>query len=171
VAKEKEARTWATEDAGRLRDWRKGILHPDTKRSASYARRLEGLAGRVEMFWDLVRQRIKLSEDKIRRHIDVWGDTGLPDADDSASREEILAALEAVGAPYWRLKTLMDAWCALWFWPLEHANLLDGTAAEYGQSATSVSRIEEKLVPEEEPLVDERTIPFYHPFVVQKRER
>ncbi|MBO3741622.1 class I SAM-dependent DNA methyltransferase [Actinoplanes flavus] len=154
VAKEKEARTWATEDAARLRDWRRGILHPDTKRAASYARRLEGLAGRVEMFWDLVRQRIKLSEDKIRRHIEVWGATGLPDADDSALREEILAALEAVGAPYWRLKTLMDAWCALWFWPLEHANLLDGTAPEYGQSATSVSRIEEKLVPEEDPLVD-----------------
>ncbi|SDT11706.1 hypothetical protein SAMN04489716_2558 [Actinoplanes derwentensis] len=137
VSKEKEARAWAPEDAARLRDWRKGILHPDTKKSASHLRRLEGLAGRVEMFWDLVRQRIKLSEDKIRRHIDVWGATGLPDADDSAPREEILAALEAVGAPYWRLKTLMDAWCALWFWPLEHANLLDGTAPEYGQAATS----------------------------------
>ncbi|MFG3689570.1 Eco57I restriction-modification methylase domain-containing protein [Micromonospora sp. NPDC047740] len=154
VAKEREARTWAPEDAARLRDWRKGILRqPDTK--SSRVRRLQNLAGRVEMLWDLVRQRVKLSEDKIRRHIDVWGATGLPAADDSASREEILAALEAVGAPYWRLKTLMDAWCALWFWPLDRAALLDGTAPEYEQAAKSVSRVEERLVPEEATAVSE----------------
>ena len=34
-------------------------------------------------------------------------------------REEVLADLEAVDTPYWRLKTLMDAWCALWFWPVQ----------------------------------------------------
>jgi hypothetical protein len=26
--------------------------------------------------------------------------------------------------PYKRLKTAMDAWCALWFWPLDKAYLL-----------------------------------------------
>ena len=32
----------------------------------------------------------------------------------------------AVDTPYWRLKTVMDAWCALWFWPADQAGLLDG---------------------------------------------
>jgi hypothetical protein len=35
------------------------------------------------------------------------------------------------GTPFWRLKTLMDAWCALWFWPLDKAGLLDGSDGIY----------------------------------------
>ena len=42
-------------------------------------------------------------------------------------RDKIVADLTAPGTPYWRLKTVMDAWCALWFWPLDKAGLLDGS--------------------------------------------
>ena len=36
-------------------------------------------------------------------------------------RDEIVADLTSPGTPYWRLKTVMDAWCALWFWPVDKA--------------------------------------------------
>ena len=42
-------------------------------------------------------------------------------------RDKIVADLTTPGTPYWRLKTVMDAWCALWFWPLDKAALLDGS--------------------------------------------
>jgi hypothetical protein len=37
-----------------------------------------------------------------------------------ASQERIRSELEATSGSYQRLKLVMDAWCALWFWPLEN---------------------------------------------------
>jgi hypothetical protein len=39
-------------------------------------------------------------------------------------QEQIRAELEAMSGSFQRLKLLMDAWCALWFWPLDKANEL-----------------------------------------------
>ena len=46
-------------------------------------------------------------------------------------RDQIVSDLESPGTPYWRLKTLMDTWCALWFWPVGKATLLDGSDEVY----------------------------------------
>ncbi|MEK8146098.1 hypothetical protein NKH18_47575 [Streptomyces sp. M10(2022)] len=47
-------------------------------------------------------------------------------------RKRVLEDLfNAVDTPYWRLKKVMDAWCALWFWPVDKAGLLDGSDGEY----------------------------------------
>ena len=38
-------------------------------------------------------------------------------------KEQVFEDLfNAVDTPYWRLKKIMDAWCALWFWPAEKAD-------------------------------------------------
>ena len=39
-------------------------------------------------------------------------------------QEEVAASLEDESSAYRRLKLAMDAWCALWFWPIEEAELL-----------------------------------------------
>ena len=39
-------------------------------------------------------------------------------------QEEVAASLEDGSSAYRRLKLAMDAWCALWFWPIEEAGLL-----------------------------------------------
>ncbi|CAM5716556.1 site-specific DNA-methyltransferase (adenine-specific) OS=Streptomyces microflavus OX=1919 GN=Smic_65510 PE=4 SV=1 [Streptomyces microflavus] len=75
---------------------------------------------------------MELSEREIARSIDVWGaDTkdeefaflrrseGDGGSSDAAavrmSKEKVYADLfRAAGTPYWRLKRVMDAWCALW---------------------------------------------------------
>lgn len=96
--------------------------------------RLIGLARRVEYLWDLVVMRLRLSEEEISRHVDVWGATAPREGEGGAGRgrpamdrDAVLKALQRKGTPYWRLKQVMDAWCALWFWPLEEIGLLDGT--------------------------------------------
>ncbi|MFJ9479693.1 Eco57I restriction-modification methylase domain-containing protein [Streptomyces mirabilis] len=96
------------------------------------AGRLRALSERVEYLWDLVKLRLELSEQEISRDIPVWGaehrgERSAPVMD----REAVLEALQMEGSPYWRLKQVMDAWCALWFWPLEEVSLLDGTAPDY----------------------------------------
>ncbi len=39
-------------------------------------------------------------------------------------RERVKAELESTSGAFQRLKLVMDAWCALWFWPLEHTSAL-----------------------------------------------
>ncbi|WP_405959259.1 class I SAM-dependent DNA methyltransferase [Streptomyces sp. NBC_00868] len=105
---------------------------PDTGDGRTETGRLRALAERVEYLWDLVKLRLELSEQEISREIPVWG---MPvDADRSTpvmDREAVREALQMEGSPYWRLKQVMDAWCALWFWPLEEVALLDGTHSDY----------------------------------------
>ncbi|WP_406253162.1 class I SAM-dependent DNA methyltransferase [Streptomyces atratus] len=134
VAAEKEAKALAPEEAKALGAWRKAITKsPSAKQTA----RLQGLARRAEYLWQLVVRRLEISERDISRKIDVWGaePEWLRQPVEAVQREDVLADLEAVDTPYWRLKTLMDAWCALWFWPVQEASLLNGTNPRYRQAA------------------------------------
>ncbi|GAB2932875.1 hypothetical protein [Streptomyces sundarbansensis] len=117
--------------------------------AASQYTRLRDAAQRAEFLWSLVVKRMELSEREIARSIDVWGaDTkdeefaflrrgeGDGSSSDAAavrmSKEKVYADLfRAAGTPYWRLKRVMDAWCALWFWPVGKAGLLDGSDDVY----------------------------------------
>ncbi|ARF81264.1 class I SAM-dependent DNA methyltransferase [Kitasatospora aureofaciens] len=130
VAAEKEAKALAPEEAKALGAWRRALTKsPDAKQIA----RLQGLARRAEYLWSLVVRRLEISERDISRRIDVWGaeEEWLRRPEAAVQREDVLADLLAVDTPYWRLKTLMDAWCALWFWPVQEAALLDGSADRY----------------------------------------
>ncbi|MFF5714928.1 hypothetical protein [Streptomyces sp. NPDC012756] len=131
-----------------LKAWKKGVqTKPKTTGGkASQLARLQAAARRVEFLWKLVAKRMELSEQEIARTIDVWG-VREEDAEEYAflrhdkqnadqslplTKEQVFKDLfEAEGSPYWRLKQVMDAWCALWFWPLDKVGLLDGTDAEY----------------------------------------
>jgi hypothetical protein len=48
---------------------------------------------------------------------------------DLAAQERIRARLESASGSFQRLKLLMDAWCALYYWPLESMAVLPGRAA------------------------------------------
>lgn len=141
VAGAKEAKQLAKEDADRLAKWRRGVLQ---RPKPSQFTRLRDAARRVEFLWALVVKRMRISEDTIARKIDVWG----ADPDDpeyaflrrpehAVTKEQVLEDLfNAPDTPYWRLKIVMDAWCALWFWPVDKADLLDGSHPEYKRSET-----------------------------------
>ena len=145
VAGEKEARELAPEDTKRLADWRKGIRRsPSGKKTIQ---RLQALAGRTEYLWSLVIERLRISEREISRAIDVWGAEDLPRPQEAIPRDKVLADLRAPGTPFWRLKTVMDAWCALWFWPVDKAALLDGSDEVYAKDPVPVP-----VTPEPEPI-------------------
>ncbi|WP_336724682.1 class I SAM-dependent DNA methyltransferase [Cellulosimicrobium cellulans] len=125
----KEAKELAPDALARLKAWRKTVLVTPTKKQTD---ELVNLAHRVEVLWDLAHQRLRIAEEQIRRSIDVWG------ADDLAvggavTREQIEEALADARGAYRRLRLVMDAWCALWFWPLTEGStqvhLDDGTEA------------------------------------------
>ncbi|MGW0895444.1 hypothetical protein ACWD0G_00350 [Streptomyces goshikiensis] len=147
VAGSKEAKELAKEGVEQLAAWKKGILQRPKRSMGSRSKtepvsqftRLRDAARRAEFLWSLVVKRMELSEQAIARRIDVWG-ADPADAEygflqrpkQALPKEKVLEDLfNAADTPYWRLKKIMDAWCALWFWPAHKAGLLDGTAREY----------------------------------------
>ncbi|WP_366180239.1 hypothetical protein ABXS69_08425 [Actinomyces timonensis] len=105
-------------DAERLRAlkaWRREVTKAPTP---VQARRLTALARRVEVLWELSLRRLRVAEAEASRRIDLWGRVAAPTAGSTVSREEIEAYLADEDSAYRRLRLVMDAWCALWFWPL-----------------------------------------------------
>ncbi|HEX5566363.1 MAG TPA: DNA methyltransferase, partial [Streptomyces sp.] len=185
VADESEARKLAGEQTKALAKWRRGVQkapkgpkpfqekdgEPADKRGKRYERwaraaektelrRLQRVARRAEFLWSLVAKRLELSERKISRRIDVWGADWLVHAAESTDRQKVLDDLTVLGTPYWRLKTVMDAWCALWFWPLDKVAELDGTARQY-ELGDPVVRSEDvpALLAGETPAASADTVP------------
>lgn len=109
----------ADEEREAIRSWRSSVL---TSLSATQAKRMLALAGRVERLWELAQKRLTMSEREVRRHIEVWGisesENPLPEASGAVSREQVEAALANIESPLQRLELVMNAWCALWFWPV-----------------------------------------------------
>lgn len=110
----KEAKGLAPEALARLKDWRK-TLKP--KLTAKQVTALSELARRADRLWALALRRLEIAESEIRRDIRVWGANDLS-VGGKVSREEIEDKLADPRGAYRRLRRVMDAWCALWFWPL-----------------------------------------------------
>ena len=98
-----------------LKAWRKEITKAPNK---TQTKRLTALARRVEVLWELTLRRLRVAEAEASRRIDLWGREAQEGSGSTVSREEIEAYLAAPGSAYRRLRLVMDAWCALWFWPL-----------------------------------------------------
>ncbi|CED90971.1 Type II restriction enzyme, methylase subunits, partial [Actinomyces succiniciruminis] len=52
------------------------------------------------------------------RRIDLWGRRAPVGAGSAVTREQIEDYLASPDSAYRRLRLVMDAWCALWYWPL-----------------------------------------------------
>lgn len=124
TADAKEAKELAPEALERVKDWRKSLRPKLTKTQIST---LAGLARRTDRLWQLALRRLQIAESQIRRPIEVWGADDLP-VGGKVTREQIEESLADEGGAYRRLRRVMDAWCALWFWPLT-----DETATVDGQ--------------------------------------
>jgi hypothetical protein len=110
----KDARELAPEAAAKLREWRKSIV---TKPSRKQVDALVELAHRVESLWQLTLRRLQIAEQEARRNIPLWGREE-QDHTAAVGREQIEATLNDPEGAYQRLRRVMDAWTALWFWPL-----------------------------------------------------
>jgi len=114
----KEAVELAPGAAARLKAWRRQILAKPTQTQVNA---LVELAYRVEALWQVAYRRLQIAEHESRRSIPIWeAPTDLP-AGGGVSREDIEAKLNDPNGAYQRLRRVMDAWTALWFWPLTEA--------------------------------------------------
>ncbi|WP_280201931.1 Eco57I restriction-modification methylase domain-containing protein [Nocardia cyriacigeorgica] len=109
-----EAKTYAPEKREELRLWRNDVRKTPSK---DIARRLAALAQRVETLWDLTLRRLTIAEESIRRDLHLWGG-GPVEPGPGVKREQIEEILYDENGAYRRLRRVMDAWCALWYWPV-----------------------------------------------------
>ena len=142
VADAKQAKELAPDAAAALREWRKSVTKKPNQKQTD---RLKALATRVERLWALVLRRLEISEEQISRQIDVWG-ADLPVVEDAVDRERVERELHDPEGPYERLRLAMDAWCALWFWPLT------GSVADNEQGHPGPPGLDEWIVTLEELL-------------------
>ncbi|MBH0022653.1 Eco57I restriction-modification methylase domain-containing protein [Salinibacterium sp. SWN248] len=116
----KEAKELCPEALAALKTWRRQIVSKPTKKQLD---QLAALSMRVETLWQFALRRLEIAEHEIRRQIPLWGNEVNGDESDAGAhttvtREQIEAKLSDANGAYQRLRRIMDAWNALWFWPL-----------------------------------------------------
>ncbi len=131
--KDKSIAPFAGKAQERIKAWRKSdffkALEPHE------VKLLQRLSRITEALFDQVAEDLARTRADANDEITLWPDRVMPGNKrlDFRGKESLRARLTGADhaantLPYKRLKTAMDAWCALWLWPLDKANLLPGRA-------------------------------------------
>src|SRR5699024_6226522 len=84
----------------------------------------------ADVLWEIALKRLSIAEAESRRTIGVWG-LEEPAPGTTVTRSEIETKLADPNGAYQRLRRVMDAWCALWFWPLTEAEIAPPSIEEW----------------------------------------
>lgn len=121
AADAKDLKDIAGDEQKAMKAWRKTVRNGFTK---TQLKQLAAASERVERLWQLALVRWRIAEDQACRDIPVWGQEGSTTAKNT-TRAEIEEGLYGnPESPYQRLRLVMDAWNALWFWPLTETESL-----------------------------------------------
>ncbi|MGP5659627.1 DNA methyltransferase [Corynebacterium falsenii] len=117
----KDLKQMAPDEVKAMKAWRKSV---QLGFRAGQVTELKALAERVEMLWRFALVRLQIAESQIRRGVHVWGQPPVTDKQ-AVTRAEIEEELfENLDGSYQRLRLVMNAWNALWFWPLSEIDAL-----------------------------------------------
>lgn len=120
----KRVRDLVPEQVKAVKAWRSSVRR---KLTASQVKELEALTRRAETLWGLALRRLTLAEQQSGRDLDLWGrppvEHRVGGQAGIVTREQIEASLADPNGAYRRLRRVMDAWCALWFWPLTESEV------------------------------------------------
>jgi hypothetical protein len=99
------------------------------KWAAPEAKLALGLSQRIDELWAAYASARHAALEKTACTASVWPTpsesvTALKPGPTLVEQEAVKATLEAESGPFQRLRLVMDAWCSLWFWPLDWANEL-----------------------------------------------
>lgn len=108
--------------------WNQKFIEPY---SLSDLETLRGLSEVIDELWDNQVKLRQTVEAETRDHLSVYGynDTVTDSHTTIRQKDQIYSKLYKSehmknAGPYARLKFAMDYWCALWFWPIEKADML-----------------------------------------------
>lgn len=114
-ADSKEAKTLVPQRVKDVKDWRKQFRRRPSRHDVTT---LVELGHQVEDLWTMALRRLTVAEQQTSRDIALWGRDEAPSHRQVVTREQVEQSLADPDGAYQRLRLVMDAWCALWFWPL-----------------------------------------------------
>lgn len=144
-----------------FKQWRKAFTAPLSK---DEVKRVQALSAATEQLWQQHAKELARVRAATCDELHVWPDPAANHAPtstaqkDAAYQREMLSEAQKNASPYRRLKLVMDAWCALWFWPLDKASELPSREHWWFVletvllgSASLVSAPADELFPETQP--------------------
>lgn len=131
--KDKSIRAFAGEDQERIKAWRRaGFFKKLEPHEVKLAQQLSRVA---EVLFEQVADDLSKTRASANDAITLWPDVVMPGNEglDFKGKAQLKARLTGDDhasntLAYKRLKTAMDAWCALWLWPLDKADRLPSRA-------------------------------------------
>lgn len=125
---DKVIQSLAPDNIKAIKEWNKKFTKPFSEDDVETALRLSGV---VDRLWEQVIELRREIDEKTSDPLLVWGQSEETVASHTTIREKdmiykkLYLSEEMLSAgPYARLKFAMDYWCALWFWPIDKADLL-----------------------------------------------
>ena len=125
---DKVIKSLAPDDIKLIKSWNKQFTKPFTDEDVKTALRLSEV---VDTLWEQVIALRREIGEKTSDPLTVYGQPAETAASHTTIREKdmiykklYLSEEMKNAGPYARLKFAMDYWCALWFWPIEKAELL-----------------------------------------------
>ena len=118
-----------------MADWRKEFTNSFSKPEIA---QLEQLSVAVDKLWQRHAREQRKIDERTTDTLQVFGQKKSQERSqltttedkDRIFQQEMFSKDVRNSSPYRRLKLVMDYWCALWFWPIEKADLLP-SRAEY----------------------------------------
>ncbi len=126
--KDKVIKALAGREMEAIKGWKREFIKPFTD---SQARKLKKLSEAADRLWQSHTDQLRRLRTDTSDDLALFGQPEPEGGKQPTTTEwkdrkyqELLAQKTRWGSPYRRLKMAMDYWCALWFWPIEKADLL-----------------------------------------------
>ena len=131
--KDKVIKQMAADKINAINEWRKEFIKPFSK---SEIAQLKKLSETVDKLWKSHGEMQRYIDERTTDPLYVFGQKEpkekrqltTTEFKDNIFQKEMFSKNVRNSSPYRRLKLVMDYWCALWFWPIEKANLLPSRA-------------------------------------------
>ena len=128
---DKEAKKLKPDAFAAIKYWRKDFIAPLAVEELTL---LKKMSKAIDTLWAQHVQTLRADRNKTEDIFAIWGQSNESKPTSTATKDEIRAKGifnhdAQVATPYHRLKLVMDYWCALWFWPLDKANILPDRAS------------------------------------------
>lgn len=127
---DRDAKALKPEKFETIKNWRKGFL---LNLEAWEIETLQQFSDVIDELWAQHVQTLRADRARTEDQFKIWGQESKGQTTTTAAKDEIHANGifnhdAPIATPYHRLKLVMDYWCALWFWPIEQADLLPDRA-------------------------------------------
>ncbi|MDJ0391585.1 N-6 DNA methylase [Roseomonas sp. E05] len=131
--KEKSIAPFAKNAQDQIKEWRRGGFFK--KLEPHEIKLVQKLSRIAEALFDQVAEDLAKTRSAANDEITLWpgkvmaGNRGMDFHEKARSNAQLIGADQATNTlPYKRLKTALDAWCALWLWPLDKTDQLPSRA-------------------------------------------